>query len=122
MKKMTLKVALLVAVMAVPGLALADQAAYDAAKKDAVAAMDKAKKVGGEWRDARWKKSKAVKVKVKDKEGKEKTKKMSYLAAADAYAKMGDFKKAMKYIGIVKFQGEAGYKQAMDQKNAMPHH
>lgn len=115
MKKMTLKVALLTAVMmAMPGIAMAD---YDSARAEAVAALDKAKKVGGEWRDARWKKSKAVKVKADGKK-----KKMSYLAAADHYNKAGDSKKAMKYIGIVKFQGEAGYKQAMDQKNAGPHH
>jgi hypothetical protein len=116
MKKMTLKVALLSAiVMAVPGIAFAD---YDAERKAAVAAVDKAKKVGGEWRDIRWKKSGAVKVKGAD----GKKKKMSYLAAADHYNKAGDSKKAMKYLGIVKFQGEMGYQQAMEQKNAGPHH
>jgi uncharacterized protein HemY len=85
------------------------------AHADAVAALDMAKKVGGEWRDARWTKSKAVKVKVG-----EETKKMSYLAAAEAYAKMGDFEKATKYANIARFQGVAGYQQAMDQKNAGP--
>ena len=116
MKKMTLKVALLSAiVMAVPGIALAD---YDADRKAAVAAVDKAKKVGGEWRDTRWKKAAAVKVKGAD----GKAKKMSYLAAADHYHKAGDSKNAMKYLDIVKFQGEMGYKQAMEQKNAGPRH
>ena len=111
MKKMTLKVALLSAVMMVlPGVAMAD---YDSARAEAVAAVDKAKKVGGEWRDVRWKKSKAVKVGGK---------KMSYLAAADAYHKAGDSKNAMKYLDLVKFQGEMGYQQAMEQKNAGPRH
>ena len=92
-----------------------DEAAYKMAHEDAVAALDMAKKVGGEWRDARWAKSAAVKVKVG-----EETKKMSYLAAAEAYAKMGDFEKATKYANIARFQGVAGYQQAMDQKNAGP--
>ncbi len=92
-----------------------DEAAYKMAHEDAVAALDMAKKVGGEWRDARWTKSEAVKVKVG-----EETKKMSYLAAAEAYAKMGDFEKATKYANIARFQGVAGYQQAMDQKNAGP--
>ena len=92
-----------------------DEAAYKMAHEDAVAALDMAKKVGGEWRDARWKKSKAVKVKVG-----EETKKMSYLAAAEAYAKMGDYEKAIKHADIARFQGVAGYQQAMDQKNAAP--
>lgn len=84
--------------------------------KGAHAAADAAKKVGGEWRDIRWKKSKAVKVKGKD----GKTKKMSYLHAAEAYAKMGDFKKANKMVNIAVFQADMGYKQALAQKNAGP--
>jgi hypothetical protein len=92
-----------------------DEAAYKVALEDAVAALDMAKKIGGEWRDARWKKSKAVKVKVGDE-----TKKMSHLAAAEAYAKMGAFDKAVKHADIAKFQGVAGYQQAMGQKNAGP--
>ena len=92
-----------------------DEAAYKIAHEDAVAALDMAKKVGGEWRDARWGKSKAVKVNV---EGK--TKKMSHLAAAEAYAKMGNYEMAVKHADIAKFQGVAGYQQAMSQKNAGP--
>ncbi len=92
-----------------------DEAAYKMAHEDAVAALDMAKKVDGEWRDARWKKSKAVKVKVG-----EETKKMSNLAAAETYAKMGDYTMAIKYANIARFQGVAGYQQAMDQKNAGP--
>gem|GEM_PF-2166517 len=116
MKIMTLKVALLAAMMvAAPGIAMAN---YDAARKAAVAAVDKAKKAGGEWRDTRWKKSGAVKVKGAD----GKKMKMSYLAAADHYHKAGDDEKAMKYLEIVKHQGEMGYQQAMEQKNAGPRH
>ena len=89
-----------------------------AARKAAVAAVDKAASVKGEWRDTRWEKAKAVKIKMAD----GKTKKVSYLAAADHYHKMGDSENAMKYIEIVKFQGEAGYEQAMGQKNAGPRH
>ena len=114
MKKMTLKVALLATMMATSGFAVAmDEDSYRAEHKAAVEALDKAKKVGGEWRDSRWKKSTAVKVGDK---------KMSYLAAAEAYAAEGDYKNAMKYAGIAKFEGEMGYQQAMDQKSAGPRH
>ena len=92
-----------------------DEATYKQMHADAVAALDKAASVGSEWRDSRWKKSKAVKVKVG-----EETKKMSYLHAAEAYAKMGDWKKAVKYAEIARFQGIAGYQQGVDQKNAGP--
>ncbi len=84
--------------------------------KGANSAADAAKKVGGEWRDIRWKKSKAVKVKGKN----GKKKKMSILKAAEAYAKMGNFKKANKLINKAVFQADMGYKQALAQKNAGP--
>ncbi|MCP4877937.1 MAG: hypothetical protein GY896_20980 [Gammaproteobacteria bacterium] len=119
MKRLTPGIALVLLIGNLAGIGTAgasgDEAAYKMAHADAVAALDMAKKVGGEWRDARWKKSKAVKVEV---EGK--TKKMSNLAAAEAYAKMGDYEKATQYADIAKFQGVAGYQQAMDQKNAGP--
>jgi hypothetical protein len=111
MKKMTLKVTLLAAMMVTSGLAMADEAAYKALHAKAVAALDKAASVKGEWRDARWKKATAVKCGDK---------KMSYLAAADCYAAQGDYDKAMKYAETARFQGEMGYKQAMGQKNAAP--
>ena len=113
MKKMTLIVTLLAAMMATSGLAVADEAEYKKLHADAVAALDKANSIGGEWRDSRDKKAKAVKCGEK---------KMSYLHAAECYAKEGDYKKAMKYAGIAKFQGERGYEQAMEQKNAGPRH
>lgn len=96
----------------------AEMKKFNAAYKSTVAAVDKAKSVGGEWSNIRWKKAKAVKVKVKGKDGKTKTKKMSFLKAAKAYAKMGDFKKAHKMLKISNFQANAGYQQAMEQRTA----
>jgi len=92
-----------------------EMAKFQSMLKGAHSAAKAAAKVGGEWRDIRWKKSKAVKVKIKGK-----TKKMSILAAAEAYAKMGNFKKANKLINKAVFQADMGYKQALAQKNAGP--
>lgn len=64
----------------------------------AEAALKKARGVEGEWRDA---KKKMVK-------------------KAKAAASKGDFKKAIKLANKAKFEGEMGYKQAMDEKNAGP--
>lgn len=112
MKKMTLKVALLAALVATAGMAVAaDKGSVEAEIKAANAALDKAKKVDGEWRDARWKKSKAIKCGGK---------KMSILAAAECEAKAGNFDKAMKLATKAKKQGELGYQQAMDYKDAGP--
>ena len=110
MKKMTLKVALLAALVATAGMSVAaDMASVEAEIKAANAALDKAKKVDGEWRDARWKKSKAVKCGGK---------KMSMLAAAKCEADAGNFDKAMKLAKKAKKQGELGYQQSMDYKDA----
>ncbi|WP_456405347.1 hypothetical protein [Thiolapillus sp.] len=79
------------------------QAQYETALKNAQAAVDKAASVGGEWRDIRWKKSKK-----------------KYLPSAIKAAEAGDYEKALKLLEIVQFQAEAGYKQAMAQKNAGP--
>ena len=92
-----------------------DEATFKMVHEDAVLALDKAASVDGEWRDSRWKKSKAVKVKIDGQ-----TKQMSYLHAAEAYAKMGDWENAVKYADIARFQGIAGYQQAIDQQNAAP--
>lgn len=92
-----------------------DEATYKMAHEDAVAALDMAASVGSEWRDARWKRSKAVKVQVNGE-----TKRMSYLHAAEAYAKMGDWENAVKYAEIARFQGMAGYQQGVGQQNAAP--
>lgn len=66
------------------------QAAEDAIKKSA--------SVGGEWRDA----------------------KSKFIKKAKAALSKGDLKTAMKVAKDAKFQGEMGYKQAMEQKNAKP--
>ncbi len=73
-----------------------DAAAAKAAISAAEAALKKARSVDGEWRDA---KKKMVK-------------------KAKAAASKGDFKKAIKLAKKAKFQGEMGYKQAEEQKNA----
>ena len=100
----------------VAGSACKPTAAYDQAVADANAALDKAKSVKGEWRDARWKKSSFVK--LKDKDGK--TVKTSFMGAAAVAAEKCDFDSAMKYLETAKFQGEMGYQQGMGQKNAGP--
>lgn len=79
----------------------------------AVEALDKAASVGGEWRDARWGKSKAVKCGDK---------KMSILAAAECEAAAGDFDKAVKLAEKARKQGELGYQQSMDYDDAAPHY
>ena len=72
------------------------------AAKDAIAAaeaaLDKARSVDGEWRDAK-------KVMVKK---------------AKAAASKGEYEKAIKLANMAKFQGEMGYKQAMEQKDIKP--
>ena len=92
------------------------EAAYKMALKAANAALDKAASVGGEWRDARWKKSKYVK--WKNPAGK--TVKGSYVGIAKLAAEAGDYGKAIELLKVAKFQGEMGYDQAMGQKNAGP--
>ncbi len=93
--------------------ALADEAAYKKLHAEAVAANDRAGEVGGEWRDARDKKAKFIKCGDK---------KMSILHAAECYAAKGDYKSAMKYAKMAKSQGELGYQQVMEQKDAGPRH
>ena len=115
-KSLTLGTALAVMLGLSSGSAIAkDEATYKMAHEDAVNALDMAASVDSEWRDSRWKKSKAVKVKIDGQ-----TKKMSYLHAAEAYAKMGDWENAVKYAEIARFQGMAGYQQGVGQKNAGP--
>ena len=73
-------------------------AATTAAIEAAEAALNKARSVDGEWRDAR---------KV-------------YLKKAKAAAHKADYKTAIKLANIAKFQGEMGYQQAIEQKDAGP--
>ena len=76
----------------------ANAAAATAAIEAAEAALNKARSVDGEWRDAR---------KV-------------YLKKAKAAAHKADYKTAIKLANIAKFQGEMGYQQAIEQKDAGP--
>lgn len=69
-----------------------------AAIADAEAAIKKSASVGGEWRDA------ASKV----------------LKHAKAAAEKGDNAEALKMAKKAKFEGEMGYQQAIEQKNAKP--
>ena len=66
--------------------------------KEADAAIKKAASVGGEWRDS----------------GKK------YLKQAKAALSKGDVETAEKLAKKAKFEGEMGYQQAQEQKNAGP--
>lgn len=76
----------------------ANAAAANSAIAAAEAALEKARGVKGEWRDA--------------------DKKM--LKAAKAAASKGEFEEAIKLADKAKFEGEMGYTQAMQQKDAGP--
>ena len=71
----------------------ADQAAFDAAYAEAVAAQEKAASVDGEWRDI----------------GK-------FLKQAQALAEEGDFEAAIKLAQKAEHQGHAGYEQMVSQQ------
>lgn len=71
----------------------ADQARFDAAYAEAVAAQEKAASVGGEWRDI----------------GK-------FLKQAQQLAKEGDFEAAVKLAQRAEHQGHAGYEQMTSQQ------
>lgn len=66
--------------------------------KEADAAIKKAHSVGGEWRDSSKK----------------------YLKQAKAALSKGDLKTAEKMAKKAKFEGEMGYQQAQEQKDAGP--
>ncbi|NOX75414.1 MAG: SoxXA-binding protein [Gammaproteobacteria bacterium] len=102
MKKLALFGALILALSGCAStdnaLVNADAAAAKAAITAAEAALKKARSVEGEWRDA---KKKLVK-------------------KAKSAASKGDYKTAITLANKAKFQGEMGYQQAMEQKNAGP--
>lgn len=98
------------------GKAVPSKENYEKAVVMANAALDKAKSVGSEWRDARWKKSTFVKYKTPD----GKTIKSSYMGAAAEAAKHGDYASAMKFLETATFQGNMGYDQGVGQKDAGP--
>ncbi len=77
--------------------AKADKATYMKTFAEAKMWQKKAASVGGEWRDI----------------GK-------FLKQAEAAAKKGDYDTAVKLAAKARFQGEMGYKQALEQKNAGP--
>ena len=64
----------------------------------AEAAVKKAAKAGGEWRDS----------------------KKKFIKKAKAAASKKDYKKAIKLANKAKAEGEMGYKQAMAEKDAKP--
>ncbi len=66
--------------------------------KEAETAIEKAKSVGGEWRDSSKK----------------------FVKQAKAAVSKNELEKAMKLAKRAKFEGEMGYQQAMDQKDAKP--
>ncbi|WP_455203418.1 hypothetical protein [Kaarinaea lacus] len=66
--------------------------------KDAEASIKKAASVGGEWRDTN----------------------SQLLKKAKAALSKGDVETAAKMAEAAKFEGEMGYQQAVDQKNAGP--
>jgi hypothetical protein len=66
--------------------------------KDAEASIKKSASVDGEWRDASGK----------------------YLKAAKAALSKGDIETAKKMASMAKFEGDMGYQQAVEQKNAGP--
>jgi len=70
---------------------------YPTMVKEAKAAIQKAKSVGGEWRDSK-----------------------KFLKKAAKAAKAGKMEKALKLAKKAKFEGEMGYKQAESEKNAGP--
>ena len=76
----------------------ADAASAKAAIAAAEAAVKKAAKVGGEWRDS----------------------KKKFIKKAKAAASKKDYAKAIKLANKAKFEGEAGYAQAMAEKDAKP--
>ncbi len=61
-------------------------------------AVKKAAKIGGEWRDS----------------------KKKFIKKAKAAASKKDYKKAIKLANKAKFEGDAGYTQAMAEKDAKP--
>ena len=94
----------------------ADAAAYETALAAATAAADKAASVKGEWRDTRW--AKSTFVSWTDPEGNKV--KGSYVDIAKKAAAAGDYDKAVELLEVAKFQGDMGYAQAMEQKDASP--
>jgi hypothetical protein len=105
MKISSLLGVLLLTVMVATGCATAGskmassskQVEFEKALSQAKANQKRANSVGGEWRDT----DKLIK-------------------KAEVEAKVGDLDKAIEFAKQAAFQGERGYHQAMEQKNAGP--
>jgi len=91
----------------------ADEAGYKMALADTTAVVNKAKKMGAEWRDIRW-------PSAKKKKNKKKHAKTLFGKAAKA-AKGGDYETAIKLLNKAKKHAELGMQVAATQKNAGPH-
>lgn len=91
----------------------ADEAGYKMALADTTAVVDKAKKMGAEWRDIRW-------PSAKKKKNAKKHAKTLFGKAAKA-AKDGDYETAIKLLNKAKKHAEIGMQVAATQKNAGPH-
>ncbi len=76
----------------------ASKSDYEQALADANAAVEKAKGVGGEWRDT----GKLIK-------------------KAQEAAGKGDYAQAVKFANKAKLHSDIGYQQALNEKNAGPH-
>ena len=82
--------------------------------KEAEAAIEKARKADGEWRDSVKNPNRHLgHSRIRRDAGK-------YLKKAKAAAAKGDNDKAMSLAKKAKFEGEMGYQQAVEQKNAGP--
>jgi len=91
----------------------ADDAGYKMALADATAVVNKAKKMGAEWRDIRW-------PSAKKKKNKKKHAKTLFGKASKA-AKAGDYETAIKLLNKAKKHAEIGMQVAKTQKNAGPY-
>ncbi len=102
MKKLTIGavILLMVGCASTPSMEKVESATnmdFDALVKEAKGNIDKAASIGYEWRDTR-----------------------KILKKAQAAAKAGDIKKAVKLATLAKKQGELAYAQGQSQKDAGP--
>ena len=95
MHKMHKTAVFIASVLATGGLAAAPMDDYKTAHRKAMAALDIAASVNSEWRDSR-----------------------KMLKKSKKLADSGKYKKAIALATVVKLQGELGYNQGIEQKNA----
>jgi len=98
MKKLAvIAAALLLFGCASTGTKMEEPADYATLVQQANESIKKARSVGGEWRDS-----------------------TKFLKKAAKAEKAGKIEKALKLVKKAKFEGEMGYKQAIEQKDAGP--